>query len=216
MLHALQYRGVSLTQTTTGVLHDEFVQTADNQLYRLGLEKAGGGEIGIGQSWDPGSNVSAITDIVIRLIGLSVPAAGVGMVRAHIYAHSGTFGTSSVPTGDPLVSSQWFAADTLSTTALNCAFAVSGWTPTANTDYVAVLEADCPLSGISASIRAVVESGAQATHAGNAAIRAETGGWSQTTTDLAFKIYSVSGSGGASSSKAGANIGSGLRGPFGL
>lgn len=196
MLPIASYRGIDLVTATSGTLHDEFVQTADTSVDLLhGNFRATGVEFNaIGQSWDSGADPQEVVGVVARL-SLTGEGRGIGLIRCSIYAHSGVFGTSSVPTGNPLTSSPWYAVEDLASSSTNYFFPMSGWTPAASTDYVVVIEHDAPW-GDSSYMRAVIEDGAEATHGGNLSEQAADSSWTaQSAQDVAFKVYYTSSSG---------------------
>lgn len=201
MIPAFTYRGKTLLTSPSGVLEDEFVQTDDNT-YALPAWGSSGTTTATAdsQSWTSGSSPSELTGVVARF----TPGAGPTLwcrVRLSIYAHSGTYGTSSVPTGAPLVSSEWYALDGGISAAADFWFPLSGWTPSPNTQYTVVAEYEGqPMAGLGSYLpRRVYEEGAEATHGGNAARKTFNGFWVTTGIvgrDMTFKVYSVSGGGG--------------------
>ena len=207
-----RYRGVTSGTTTAGTLHDEFVQTADTSSRSL----ATGNNEAIGQSWQAGATPSAVTGVMARL---QRSATVRGVVRAAIYAHSGTYGTSSVPTGAPLAFSPWYAAESFSTSATDYWFPISGWTPTGSTNYVVGIEHDIPYSttgGSAQVLNLIYEDGAEADHGGNlSALLA--GSWGASAVqDMPFKVYYAGATPAGILGGDGSTIGSGIRGPFGL
>jgi len=131
MLAPFRWRGNTLSTTTQGDLHDGY--TVSVNAFDLAAFLAEG------QSWNSRSDPQEVTGVLFRLRNTAGSKAA-SMVRAHIHAHSGTFGTTSIPTGDPLVSSDFFELDTLTGAATEFFFPLSGWTPEVNTNYVAVIE----------------------------------------------------------------------------
>lgn len=186
------YRGIDAPGTSTsGTLHDEFVQTDDATSQRMRVSYRG-----FGQSWDSGGSPSEVSGVVIRVHRQNMVSAR-GVVRVAVYAHSGTYGTSSVPTGDPLVVSDYFAAEDFPTSPSDQFFALSGWTPDPSTDYVVVFEGDVPygFGAETESISVIVETGAEATHGGNASILTASGA-ATSADDMAFKVYYAASGGG--------------------
>jgi hypothetical protein len=175
--------------SATGTLHDEFVQTADTQYYDLYTRT------GVAQSWQAGSNPAEVTGVCVRL--LTVGTVSSGTITVGIYAHSGTYGTNGVPTGSALVASEAYDVTTLTASAADYFFALSGWTPSANTNYTIVVGGTGDVAvgtDSSNTVRVVIESGAEATHSGNGAIKT-TGSWISFVGDTAFKVYYAGGGG---------------------
>lgn len=113
-----------------------------------------------------------------------------GNLVAKLYAHSGTFGTSSVPTGSPLATSDNIAASSITTSYQTITFPFSGANRiqlTAGTKYVIVIDSAGTTSDISNffTVRAV-SSGAS--HAGNYA-GFSTSWAASSTIDTRFRVY---------------------------
>lgn len=101
-----------------------------------------GGIDGLGQSFT--GNGLTLTDIQAYLKKAGSPS---GDMTAKIYAHSGTFGTSSVPTGSALAVSAPIDASTLTTTITLTTFTFSGGNQidlTNATNYVLTIEGSFP------------------------------------------------------------------------
>lgn len=186
-----RYQGTSPGVSTAGVLYDEFVPADDTAGQATYQDRAEG------QSWDSGSSPSVVLGVRFRLRRVQQMY---GLMRASIYAHTGTYGTSSSWTGPPLVSSSWFAMDSVSSSATDYFFPLAGWTPTANTKYVAVLEFDEFYPDLTNYLVIVLDSDAEATHGGNIAYQVDSTAniTPDTTADLAFGVYYTSLGGGGS------------------
>ena len=212
MLDRLRYKGVTAVtdSAAVGVVHDSF----DNDGVGLTSYSLGYNHRRVAQSWDAGASVSELTGATVFLRRTGQPR---GVLMLNIKAHSGTYGTSSVPTGGILVGAIPIAVDaTISTSETLYFGALSGLTPSTNTKYTLEIDGNEIQGDVSNHCSVRVDT--SPSHGGNFSTNA-TGIGAYTAVsgeDAIFKIYSVSGSGGASSSKAGANIGSGFRGPFGL
>lgn len=193
MLPAFTYRGVDPGTTPSGSLYDEFVQTADGTSTSLG-----GGAVdreAAAQSWQSDSSPQELTGAVLRMVNLAGHDGG--SFWAGIKAHSGTYGTSSVPTGGYLVQSPVYAMGGVAGSATNYWFPFSGWTPDPSTSYTLVVDHDIPFAGSGQRLSVVMEDGAEATHGGNQSYLSVT--WvAGAGNDLAFKIYEASGGGGVS------------------
>ena len=142
-----------------------------------------GGHIGDGQSIT--GNGAAVGSAVFYLKKSGSPT---GTATANIYAHSGTFGTSSVPTGAALATSDTFDVSTLTTSFQLITFNFSGVNQiilTYGTHYVISIED--PTSASPDFITA-----GRSTNLGHAGNRSNdtSGSWSaNTTTDLCFYVY---------------------------
>ncbi len=144
----------------------------------------GGGQDYVGQSFtgDGGTLNSAV-------FYLKKTESPDGNMYAHIYAHTGTFGTSSIPTGSPLATSDAIAASSLSTSFQLISFTFSGVnkiTITNGTKYVVVLE-----TNNSQSYPNYIDLGddnSSPTHAGNYSYY-QSSTWYAGTRDLIFYVY---------------------------
>lgn len=119
---------------------------------------------------------------------LSKSGDAFGDITAEIYAHTGTFGTSSKPTGPPLATSDPVSATTLTGIMTITAFTFPTPFPTvAGTHYVVAIRHE------DSEIGALIFIGSDTsspTHAGNASIN--TGAWQvRNTEDLPFELKSV-------------------------
>lgn len=117
-----------------------------------------------GQSFTGDGSVLDSAQFYLEKVG-SPPGTAV----ARIYAHSGTFGTSGVPTGSPLATSDSFAPSSLTTSFQWTTFTFSGAnkiTLVSGTHYFLMLEYGSAVSTAN-SIRISDRSGPSATHNGN-------------------------------------------------
>lgn len=115
-----------------------------------------------------------------------------GSAYAKIYAHSGTFGTSSVPTGSPLATSGAFDISTLTTSFQLITFTFTGAnkiTLTNGTKYIVTLE----FSGYTPSYPNYVWTGidtSSPTHGGNLCYKDSGGSWNAVSAyDTCFYVY---------------------------
>lgn len=110
-----------------------------------------------------------------------------GSATAKIYTHSGTFGTSSVPTGAALATSANFDVSTLTTSMQLIDFTFSGAeqiTLTSGTRYVVSMEYSQPGQNIQ-----VAEDNTSPAHGGNSSYLSS-GTWSADNTyDIVFYVY---------------------------
>jgi len=139
-----------------------------------------------GQSFT--GNGSAIVAAIVQLKKGGSPA---GNMFAKIYAHSGVYGTSSVPTGAALATSDAFDVSTLTTSFIMQPFIFSGAnqiTPTNGTNYVLTLET----SGGDASNAAQWGSDTNSpTASGNRSFNTGSGWTAAATEDMIFHIVSA-------------------------
>jgi hypothetical protein len=141
---------------------------------------------GVGQSFT--GNGAELTGVRFWLKRTDSDDSLTGNVTAKLYAHSGTFGTSSVPTGSALVSSTTITAQDVPTYAylpIDFLFNISGQTLTGATHYVVTIE----YAGGSATHYLMVGCDASSpTHAGNSCSYA--GSWSaDASKDLCFAVF---------------------------
>jgi len=150
---------------------------------------------GQAQSFANGTNAQYLTRAYFDLkIGAGAPS-GAGNVVAKLYAHSGTFGTSSVPTGGALATSDNVSISSISSAYQTVEFRFS--TPfemVASTNYTISVEYTGDVSNY-LHVRGLASSG---THAGNRS--QNTGAWAATATDdlnfsvqTSHKLYTVPG-----------------------
>ncbi len=122
-------------------------------------------------------------------------AVPTGTVVAKIYAHTGTFGTSSVGTGAALATSDTISIDSIGTNAVEFKFAFSGVeqiTLTNGTNYVVVVDTTGVTMG-GGNIR-LNQDITSPTHAGNR-VNLLSSAWSATSTsDIGFAILTAGGS----------------------
>lgn len=141
--------------------------------------------LGIAQSFANGANATLLTKAVFKLkIGAGSPT---GNAVAILYTHSGSFGSSSVPTGAALATSDNFDVSTLDSTYRDVTFTFSGTeivSLTASTNYCIAIEH--PTADGSNYIYA--DGDATGSHAGNKS--AQNGGWvAAAAEDLQFEVY---------------------------
>lgn len=140
-----------------------------------------------GQSFTGDGGVLA--DAQFKLYKTSSPT---GSIYAKVYAHTGTFGTSSVPTGSPLATSDAVDVSTLGGSAAWVTFTFSGAekiTLTAATNYVVVIDA----AAISGGGNVVVTADfAGTTHPGNMVLYFDA--WeADNTYETLFKVHKDAG-----------------------
>src|SRR3990167_8798494 len=137
---------------------------------------------GQGQSFANGAVASLATRVFTQLKKTGSPT---GNIVAKIYAHSGTFGTSSVPTGGALATSVNVDVSKLSTSYASIEFGFDTQALlSASTNYVVTFEYSGGDASNYVQVRGLASTG---THAGN---RSEnTGTWAASATDdLNFQI----------------------------
>lgn len=184
----LQYRGVDASTSTVGVLDGEFVQTADTETYSFPGGNGNSDWSRVGQGYTFGSSPSEIRGLVFRL---KKTGTATGMLNAVIT------NTAYAP---QVRSSTFVAADSISTSPTNYFFDLSGWTPTASTLYYIMLETTDGLIDATNTVDFIVESGAEATAPNNLHAYQYPGTQSSIGLDVAYKVYSVSGSAGGGGS----------------
>lgn len=112
-----------------------------------------------------------------------------GMARVNLYAHSGTFGTSSIPTGAPLATAQPLDVSTLSTSYALITFKFDGperVTLSASTNYFLSLEYQ---RKDTSNTVAAGRDASSPTHGGNAATFDGASWTASPTLDLCFYVY---------------------------
>ena len=149
--------------------------------------------IGQAQSFANGTNAQYLTRAFFQLKTVGAPT---GNVVAKLYAHSGVLGTSSVPTGGALATSDNVALSTLTSAYSTVEFYFS--TPyemAASTNYVVSVEYSGGDGSNYLDVRGLATSG---THAGNRS--STTGTWAATAADdlnfsvqTSHKLYTVPG-----------------------
>lgn len=171
----------------TGALLDEFVQTADTSYNDLGSVYDA-----VFQSFQATSPAKTLTGACVRLEKVGSPTGEMGV---HIFAHTGTYGSTSEPTGSSLVASPVFDVAGVSTDPTNYWFPFPRTLkPTALTYYTVVVDGTDLTADGSNYIRVIIESGAEATHGGNTgyALSGLAGPWVvQGSSDMAFKVYEL-------------------------
>lgn len=114
---------------TTAVVHQDATQACTTA----------GSVVGVAQSFSAAISGTLTTGkMMIKKTGTPT-----GNATANIYAHSGTLGTSSIPTGSPLATSNTVDVSTLSTSYTTYTFTFSGANAislTAGTNYVLTVE----------------------------------------------------------------------------
>ena len=127
-------------------------------------------------------------DIGFALFQLTRVGSPTGTVVAKVYAHSGTFGTSSIPTGSALATSDTIDVSTLSTSAEDVLFTFpTPYTTVASTKYCIAIEFT-GTGDISNNVLVAIRASGAA-HGGNwAGLAAST--WSPVSTrDMYFAVY---------------------------
>lgn len=140
--------------------------------------------IGQSQSFANGANAQYLTRVRARMKKTGSPT---GNLTAVLYAHSGTFGASSIPTGAALATSVNFDVATLTTAYLEYEIAfTTQYEMAASTNYVIALEHVAIDGSNYVQIQGLATTG---THAGNRA-QLVTTTWTPTAgDDLYFKVY---------------------------
>lgn len=150
----LEYEFEILSAINTDV--DKYVES--NQNTSLSISDAS--IVGRGQSFT--GNGDYLTKATFYLNKFGSPT---GFARAHVYAHSGTFGTSSIATGNPLASSDFLDVSTLTGSLVLTDFLFDGTVQMINTTkYVITIEYN--QGGASNFIRAGADNSSP-THGGN-------------------------------------------------
>ena len=148
-----------------------------------------GSRIGAGQSFTC-DVVGAKVDNVQFL--MSKIAAPTGNLQVKLYAHSGTLGTSSVPSGAPLAYSDVVNSTTLTNTFGWVKFPFTGanaYTMTDATNYVVAVETTGGTSSATNYVNVVTNG--SSVHPGNWSSNTA-GAWTATaTTDLVYKLYTT-------------------------
>lgn len=162
--------------TRRSTLEDSNADTGNNFV-------VGNGTIdGQAQSFANGVVAQYLTRVHVRMKKVLLPT---GNLTAKLYAHSGTFGTSSVPTGAALATSVNFNVADLTTSYLE--YEIVFATPfemVASTNYTLAFE----YSGGDGSNYVHIEGDTTGTHAGNNAV--DTGSWAAAAAeDLWFQVF---------------------------
>ena len=139
--------------------------------------------IGQSQSFANGVNAQYLTRVRTRMKKTGSPT---GNLTAKLYAHSGTFGTSSIPTGAALATSVNFDVASLTTSYLEYEIAfTTQYEMVASTNYAIAFEHVVIDGSNYVQIEGVTSSG----HAGNRA-QLVSSTWTPTAADdLYFKVY---------------------------
>lgn len=139
-----------------------------------------GNEIALAQSITGDGNSLVACRFYLKKTG-----APPGNVRANLYDHSGSFGTTSVPTGGPLASATPISASTLTTSfaAYDFIFPASLYTLVAATNYCIEVEYS---EGSVTDYVSVAYDNASSTHPGNSADYVA--GWNVFGPDLKFEV----------------------------
>lgn len=159
---------------------DQYVPTTDSY---LGLAGGGNNVTGAGQAFT--GNGGVLDDCILLLDKSGNPT---GTINARIYAHSGTFGASSVPGGSALAVSDGISVSGLSGTPAEKIFNFSGAnkiTLAGGTKYVLTVEHNGGTGGDTVNVHALSTSPA---HAGNSCYLF--GSWTEYASDLYFKVVS--------------------------
>jgi hypothetical protein len=137
----------------------------------------------IGQSFTGDGGTLNISKFYLKKVG-----SPTGSAYAQIYAHSGTFGSTGLPTGSLLATSDSFDVSTLTTSSQLITFTFSGGnkiTLVNGTHYFTVFT----FSGVSsADYPAISFDGSSSTHSGNAARLSSI--WNYDSGDICFYVYS--------------------------
>ena len=140
--------------------------------------------IGQAQSFANGANAQYLTRLRVKMKQTGSPT---GNVTAKLYAHSGTFGSSSIPTGAALATSVTFDAAILTTSYLEYEIAfTTQYEMAASTNYVVSVEHAAIDGSNYVNVQGLASSG---THAGNRS-QLVSSTWTATAgDDLYFKVY---------------------------
>lgn len=166
---------VLVTPTTTTVVCDDY----DGVNADFDAVVGNNTTTAVGQSFTGDGNVLSGLKATLRRT-LTPP----GSVIARLYAHTGTYGTSSEPTGAPLDSSEVIPVASLTTSDTEYTFVFNGGvTLTNGTNYFMAIEYTLGGSGDNVISRVDITS---PTHSGNFANRSTAGTWTTSSTvDLA-------------------------------
>ncbi len=140
--------------------------------------------IGQSQSFANGVNNQYLTRLRVKMKKTGSPT---GNITAKLYAHSGSFGSSSIPTGAALATSVNFDAATLTTVYLEYEIAfTTQYEMVASTNYTIAVEHAVIDGSNYIQVQGLASSG---THAGNRA-QLVSSTWTPTAgDDLYFKVY---------------------------
>jgi len=142
---------------------------------------------GQAQSWQMGAKAALVTKAVFSLKKTGTPT---GNATAVLYAHSGSFGTSSEPTGAALATSDNFDVSTLDTTYRDVTFTFSGTdliSFAASTDFCVAVE----FTNGDATNYVQVEGDATGAHAGNQSDETASVWTAAAAEDLEMAVYTA-------------------------
>lgn len=164
---------------------DSYSET--NRDANIALNGTAGQVNGIAQSFTGDGSTIVSTQFYMSKTG-----APTGTATSKIYAHTGTFGTSSAPTGTALATSATLTVSTLTTSLALITFTFTGLATTAATKYVATVEYN---SGSTVDTVNVGYDSTSPTHGGNKATKDVTAGtWTaQSTHDVCFYVNNATG-----------------------
>jgi hypothetical protein len=193
---AFSYTGLTFSgndadilNSAPAVLMDSYADTNQDTDQTLG----NGTINGVGQSFTGNGDVVTAADFYLKKSGTPT-----GNATVRIYAHSGTFGTSSVPTGAALVSSETLDVSTLTTLYQHITFKfLDDFTAVNTTKYVVAIEYS---GGDGSNFVQVGTDGSAPTHGGNKSQL--NGSWAAASgVDVVFEVWGdavvVNASGGA-------------------
>jgi hypothetical protein len=173
----VSFRGVS--QITI-----DYFDVSSNTYYS---EYASGTHYYGGQSFKNLAQPMILTSIKVSLAKVLSPS---GNSYVKVYAHSGTYGTSSVPTGSALATSDPYDVAGLTTSEQFITFTFSGANQiTLSTSTYYVLEFYCPVGDASNYVKLYRRTGVGATHEGNSSYGSITPTWTYDGGDTKFYVY---------------------------
>ncbi len=159
------------------------------------IDGVSGDTSGIGQSFTGNGQILDSCKWFIKKQG-----SPTGNATAKIYAHSGVFGTSSVPTGAAIATSDNFDVATLTGTYALATFNFSGAnriTLTNATKYVVTFEFT---GGNGSNSIVIADDSTSPAHAGNSSFFVVAGAWAATAVaDMCFYVYGVTADSGGMS-----------------
>lgn len=175
----------SSTVASSNTVADSYATSNYSGSINIQMDGLTSSSLGKGQSFTGAAGLLTKAQFLLRL-----PGAATGTVVAKLYAHSGVFGTSSIPTGTALaVSTNSIDVSTitiLSTSTLYDFIFDGTYTLVAGTKYVLTIEIQNTGSG---TLYALLNNSTP-THAGNRSFYSSgTNTWSASTSDLIFYVY---------------------------
>jgi len=176
--------GLSSNNTTvTNLLDDIIVDFYPFSYSTIVVGISTPGSYAVGQSFIAKQSILQSATFFLRKVGLPE-----GTFRAYLYAHSGDFGESSVPTGDPLATSiTEIKIEDLSTKTTPYVFEFAdGFKMKDGEMYVIVVGGEHTVAGSNITIRISVDN-ATLKHPGNRSFSFG-GDWSASNTDLIFYV----------------------------